>query len=294
MFWHAAYGQGSLHPYARARAEEALASAAAVVFPAEATRQLFLDDADPQRLAAIPYGIELEAIDAAARAPDRHELRRRLKVPAEAEVVLCLGSIEPRKSQAMLAAAFAQIAERHPRAQLALVGATEDAYCADYRSALREFVRRSGLDTRVRIEPVTDDPYSWHAVADVLVCASDIESLPRVIVEAMAFGTPVLSTRVFGVPELIDDGRTGFLCDMRDTADLAAGLDRVLGAPAHELAAVTRAAAEHARRRHDPSAYAATMASLLRAVAVNPRALPHDVLAVGGAPDEQAEAAHGA
>jgi D-inositol-3-phosphate glycosyltransferase len=294
MFWHAAYGEGSLHPYARAQAEEALANATAVVFPAEATRQLFLDHADPKRLAAIPYGIELGAIDTAAQAPDRHELRRRLEVPADAQVVLCLGSIEPRKSQAMLAAAFAQIAERHPRAQLALVGATEDAYCADYRTALHEFVRRSGLDARVRIEPVTDDPYSWHAVADVLVCASDIESLPRVIVEAMAFGTPVLSTRVFGVPELIDDGRTGFLCDMRDTADLAAGLDRVLGAPAHELEAVTRAAAQHARRRHDPSAYATTVGSLLRAAAANPRALPRDVLAADGAPDEQPEAAHGA
>jgi hypothetical protein len=68
----------------------------------------------------------------------------------------------------------------------------------------------------------------------------------------------------------------------------------VLSAPAHELEAVTRAAAQHARRRHDPSAYAATMASLLRAAAANPRALPRDVLAAEAAPDEQPEAAHGA
>jgi glycosyltransferase involved in cell wall biosynthesis len=102
----------------------------------------------------------------------------------------------------------------------------------------------------------------------------------------------VLSTRVFGVPELIDDGRTGYLCDMRDAASLAAGLDRVLSASAEELASVTRAAAERARERHDPAASAATMATLLRTSAV-PRALPDDALAALEAPDPPREAAHG-
>jgi glycosyltransferase involved in cell wall biosynthesis len=290
MFWHTAYEHGSLHPYARDRAEQALATAAAVVFPAEATRRLFVEAVDPGRLVAIPYGIELEDME---RAPDRSAARALLGVDPEAQLVLCLGSIEARKSQAMLAAAFAEVAERHPRAQLALVGATDDAYCADYRAGLREFVRRAGLEERVRIEPVTADPYSWHAAADVLACASDIESLPRVIVEAMVFGTPVLSTRVFGAPELIDDGRTGYLCEMRDMGSLADGLERVLSAPANELAGVTRAAAQHARTRHDPIAYAATMARLLRGIAVDPRALPRDVLGDAEEPDRRREAARG-
>jgi glycosyltransferase involved in cell wall biosynthesis len=239
---------------------------------------------------AIPYGIEVEDME---RAPDRSAARALLGVDPDAQLVLCLGSIEARKSQAMLAAAFAEIAERHPRAQLALVGATDDAYCADYRAGLHEFVRRAGLEERVRIEPVTADPYSWHAAADVLACASDIESLPRVIVEAMVFGTPVLSTRVFGAPELIDDGRTGYLCEMRDMGSLADGLQRVLSAPANELAGVTRAAAQHARTRHDPIAYAATMARLLRGIAVDPRALPRDVLGDAEEPDRRREAARG-
>ena len=56
--------------------------------------------------------------------------------------------------------------------------------------------------------------------------------MPRVILEAMAFGTPVVSTRVFGVPELIEHGHTGYLCEMRDLDDLARTLDRVLAADA--------------------------------------------------------------
>ncbi|MEA2471285.1 MAG: D-inositol-3-phosphate glycosyltransferase [Thermoleophilaceae bacterium] len=294
MFWQTAYLPGSLHPHARAQAEQALASAAAVVFPAETTRRLFLDHAEPERLVAIPYGIELGAMDSAmAAGGERAAARRRLGIDPDAQVILCLGSVEARKSQTMLAAAFAHVAERHPRAELVLVGETSDEYCADYRAALHEFVRRAGLERRVRIEPVTDDPYSWHAVSDVLACASDIESLPRVIVEAMVFGTPVLSTRVFGVPELIEDERTGYLCDVRDTASLADRLERVLSAPAEELAAVTGAAAPHARARHDPDVYAATMATLLEGVAASPRALPADVLGVPEATDQQQEAARG-
>jgi D-inositol-3-phosphate glycosyltransferase len=145
--------------------------------------------------------------------------------------------------------------------------------------ALREYVDRAGLGGRVRIEPITDDPYSWHAIADLLVCASDIESLPRVILESMAFGTPVLSTRVFGVPELIEDGRTGYLCEMRSVADLASGLDRVLSADGEELDAVACAASAHVRARHDPDMYADQMMRLLEGLVAAPDALPGDLLA---------------
>jgi D-inositol-3-phosphate glycosyltransferase len=279
MFWFTAYPPGALHPYARARGERALRRASAVVFEAEATRRLFLAHAEAERLLTLPYGIELGAIDEAARSGGREETRRRLGIDEDARILLSLGTIEPRKSQAMLAAAFAQIAGRHPRARLVLVGETSDAYAAGYRAALREYVARAGLEDRVRVEPVTDSPYDWHAVADVLVCASDIESLPRVILEAMAFGTPVLSTRVYGVPELIDDGRTGYLCEVRDLADLARGLDRVLSASGEELREVGRAASDHVHARHDPAAYAERMMALLSGLVSDPRALPGDALA---------------
>jgi D-inositol-3-phosphate glycosyltransferase len=282
MFWHAAYPPGALHPYVRAQAEQALRSAGAVVFPAEATRRLFLPNADPERLLTLPYGLEFDSIDAARRAVSREQARQRLGIDPDARVVLSLGSIEPRKSQVMLAAAFAQIAARHPRVQLALVGETTDAYCAGYREALHAYVERAGLGAQVRIEPVTDDPYSWHAVADVVVCASDVESLPRSITEAMSFGTPVLSTRVFGVPELIEDGVTGYLCAMRDLADLAAGLDRVLGASDAERAVITQAAEQRVRGRHDPAAYAAQIRALLDGLAADSEALPGDLLAGAG------------
>jgi glycosyltransferase involved in cell wall biosynthesis len=117
----------------------------------------------------------------------------------------------------------------------------------------------------------------------VLACASDIESLPRVILEAMAFGTPVVSTRVFGVPEVIEDGHTGYLCEMRDLDDLARALDRVLAADARELRAVGHAASAHVRARHDPGTYAGQVLELLRGLVAEPEAPPADLLAAARA-----------
>ena len=60
------------------------------------------------------------------------------------------------------------------------------------------------------------DTYPWYRAADLLVSASDIESLPRSVLEAMCFRVPVLATSIFGLPELISDGETGFLFEPGD------------------------------------------------------------------------------
>jgi D-inositol-3-phosphate glycosyltransferase len=278
QFWLTAFTPGTLDPYVPARATRSLRDAAAVVFPAEATRRLYLPCADADRLITEPYGVELADVDGALAGHAREEVRRGLGIPDGAKMILCLGTIEPRKSQAMLVEAFAAIADRHPEAMLVLVGETQASWCADYVEGIREYVARAGLGARVRIEPVTPRPYPWHLASDVYACASDVESLPRSVVEAMVFERPVVSTRVFGVPELVEDGRTGFLCDLRDAADLARRLDDALSAGTDELRSVTSAAAARARSVHDPERSAARMSRLLTRLAADPAADPRRAL----------------
>jgi D-inositol-3-phosphate glycosyltransferase len=273
-FWTTAFPAGRVDPYVRERTARALRRADAVLFVAEATRRLFAGDAADERLLVLPPGVELGAIEIAKRTIARDAARARLGVPDDAQVVLGLGSFEPRKAQTMLAQAFGLVAGRHPRAHLLLVGQVAEPHREGYQSALRDYLRRARLEDRVSVEPVTSDPYAWHALADLLVCASDVESLPRVILEAMAFGTPVLSTSVFGAPEVIDDGRTGFLCGMRDVSVLADGLDRALAASPAERAAISAAAFEHVHAHHDPARYAGLVARLLRGVMADREALP--------------------
>jgi SAM-dependent methyltransferase len=193
--------------------------------------------------------------------------------------VLSMATIEPRKGQTSLAMAFAELADAHPDAVLVLIGETGEDWTEAYVSGLREFISRAGLESRVVIAPVTRDPYEWMGVADLLVLASDAESLPLVVLQAMAFGVPVVSTAVSGLPELIQDGHSGYLCRPRDPADLTAALARALAASPEQRRAVGEAGAALARARHDSRRYAERLGRLLSALAADPHAAPAGALA---------------
>ena len=265
---------GATRTYAWDRMQRAMRSAATLVFEAEGTRQLYLDYASPERLITAPYGLLLDEIDHYVERVDRRQLRRQLDIAEEATVVLCLGTIEPRKGQTALAMAFAQVAERFPNAVLVIVGETDQSWLAPIGEELRRFAVRAGLESRMLVLPLTPDPYQWFAVADVFVMASDIESLPRVVLEAMAFELPVVATSIFGVADLIEDGRTGYLCEARDVGALSDTLARVLGSDPQERQAIGRAAAESVHCEHDARRYSRRIAQYLQTLTADPGALP--------------------
>jgi D-inositol-3-phosphate glycosyltransferase len=269
---------GTTRIYAWDRMRRAMRSAAAVVFEAERTRQLYLDYASAERLVTAPYGLVLDEIDRYIEHVDRRQLRRQLDIAEEATVVLCLGTIEPRKGQTALAIAFAELAERFPNAVLLLVGETDQDWLAHVGEELRRFVARAGLESRMLVLPLTPDPYQWFAVADVYVMPSDIESLPRVALEAMAFGLPVVATSIFGLADLIEDGRTGYLCEARDIRALRDTLARVLASDPEERQAIGRAAAECVHRDHDARRYSRWTARYLQSLIADPRAVPSEVM----------------
>lgn len=247
-----------LTPEIRERAERALAKAAVALFEAEATQRLFESKLGDGRSLVLPYGVDLEPIDAARGNFDRVAARREAGIPEDAEVVLCVGTVEPRKAQLPLAQAFGLIADRHPRARLVFVGGRDDADS----QALSDFIEATGGD-RIELIPVTPDVQPWYGLADMLVCASDIESLPRTVLEAMALETPVLATSVFGLPELIEDGKTGWLCEPRDTVALAEALDRALNSTPEERRGIGEAARRLVERRHALDRYGRDVGHLL-------------------------------
>jgi glycosyltransferase involved in cell wall biosynthesis len=238
------------------RLRAALDLAGAVLFEADATRDLFSGlAADPSRLIRLDYGIELEAVDRSRRELDRDRLREANGIGPDERVVLCPGVMEPRKGQILLALAFARLAAEFGDATLVIVG--KSPVHGDYVEGAEEVIRRLGLpDGRIRIERVTPDLHEWFAVADAIVVASDIESLPRVIMEAMAFGLPVLATRVFGIPELIEDGVNGLLCEPQDIDSLTDGLRRLLSLDREESERIGHAGEATVRPERDAARYA--------------------------------------
>lgn len=241
----------------REHAEARLGEAALAIFETDATRRIY-EPALGERAVTIPYGLDLAPIESVRQGFDRAGARRRLGVPEEADLALCVGTVEPRKAQVQLAQAFDLVAARHPRAQLAFVGSDE----GEGSRALATRIAASPHRERMRMVPRTREVQTWLGMADLLVCASDVESLPKSVLEAMAWEVPVLATAVFGLPETIADGVSGWLCEPGDVSSLAAGLDRAFGSDAETRARIGGAAREVVLRRHDLGGYAERVADL--------------------------------
>ena len=273
-YWPAAYGERGLHPYLRDRATRALGRADAVVFEADATRELYAVHGDPDRFVKVPYGVNLREIDLYRERCDRAELRRAQGWSDRNIVLLCMGTFEPRKAQGALVMAFAQVADHFPDAVLALVGDTG----TPYSEAVKAVAGRTGLRDRIRCVAVTRDTYEWYAMADALVIASDVESLPRTLLEAMAFGLPVVATDVFGVAEVVVDGVTGRLVAPLDQAAMISALHELCNAPGERRADMGRAARQAAERELDSAGYALAYRRLFLGLLERPDALPGDLL----------------
>lgn len=247
----------------RERAEAALGGVARALFVAEGTRRLFEPLVGTDRGLTLPYGLDRDPIDRRRAGFDRDLARRQAGLPADADVVLCIGSIEPRKAQVPLAQAFDRLAGRHRDAHLVLIGARGDAYS----EFLAGYAASSVAADRIHVLPMTPDVQPWFGVADLLACPSDIESLPRTVLEAMAWETPVLATSVFGLRELIEDGKSGWLCEARDLDALTEALDRALSSGQEERRRIGRTGRALVERRHSLHDYGREVATLLHELA---------------------------
>ena len=252
-----------LHPEVGRRAGAVLEAADAAIFEAEATRRQYVEHVGGPCLTR-PYGLDLGALETARAEFDNVRARQERGIPLEADVVLAVGTTEPRKAQIPLIQAFGRVANRHPNALLVVIGAGEDPYS----DALSEYASGCARADQVRVLPLLSDTWPWYGLADLMVCASDLESLPRSLLEAMWWETPVVATSIFGVPEVIEDGRTGWLCDPRDVGALADALDVALSSSLHEREAKGRRSRALVQERHDLARYAEECERMLRGLVV--------------------------
>ncbi|MBZ0091500.1 MAG: glycosyltransferase family 4 protein, partial [Sulfuricellaceae bacterium] len=136
-------------------------------------------------------------------------------------VVGAVGSLIKRKAVDHLLQAVARLGSG-PECQVLVVGE------GPQQDALEQLAAGLGLGERVTFSGFQKQALPWIAAMDVFVLASAKEGLPRVILEAMLLGKPVIASRVIGSKELVLDGETGFLYDYGDVDALAGHLKRLL------------------------------------------------------------------
>lgn len=179
--------------------------------------------------------------------PGRQAFRERLGLNEEDFLICAVGQICARKGLLELVEAFRRIHAEAPRAHLAIVGKVVFSHEKSYVQNLYEAVKTAGLEQHVHFTGELRDVASVLQGADLAVLNSRDEPFGLVIVESMASGTPVLATRVGGIPEIIADGENGWLVAAGDANALAAAL-LILASDRDGL----RRVAEHAQRTVAP------------------------------------------
>ena len=172
------------------------------------------------RTTTIHNGIDLPATAAPAG-----RFRAELGVTAHVPLALSVGRFHEQKDQESLIHAWRMVAGTHPDALLAIVGS------GGLEGRLREAAAADGVTHSVRLVGPRATLAEAYVDADVLVLSSRWEGLPYVVLEAMAYGLPVVSTSVDGIPEAVVDGVTGLLVPPEDPVALGVALERLLSDP---------------------------------------------------------------
>jgi len=179
--------------------------------------------ASPERMEVVPYGVDPDRFK-----PDpdvRPRLRAKLHVDGPALLVAAAGRLVRKKGFEYLIDALQQV----PDAVLAIAGEGTLAH------ELRERARAAGVADRVRFlgDQTQDDVAALFAAADVIVTpsvrddAGNVDGLPNVVMEALASGTPLVTTAAGGIGAVVEHETTAELVGERDAEGIARAIHKL-------------------------------------------------------------------
>jgi len=198
-----------------------------VIFVANATRRVWEPLNSRCNFMVIHNGLNPERLEAEAHRFPREVARRTLNIDNSDIVIFLPGTVCERKGQQDLIQALQKMPlEISQRIRCFIVGDRPSHYSATLHQMAQELPAR--MRERVHIVPETDNIVCYYLAADVFVCTSRVESFPRVVLEAMFFGLPVLAARVFGVVEQVHENVNALLYDPGDTVALARHLQSLI------------------------------------------------------------------
>ncbi len=178
-----------------------------------------------RKVSVVYNGIDLEEHD-----PERHagKLRDELQIPEDTRVVGFLGRVVPWKGIHTFLAAAEQVLSLRDNVLFVIVGGRPRGSGTTDRDDL-ELIRARGLEGRVLLTGYKSDVGAYLKEIDIVVVPSvKPDPCPRTVIEAMAFGKPVVASAIGGIPELIQHEDTGVLVEPGDSGDLAGWVLRLI------------------------------------------------------------------
>jgi glycosyltransferase involved in cell wall biosynthesis len=157
--------------------------------------------------------------------PERGPILNSLKIPAGKKLIGFVGRLAPIKGPQFLVEALALIRRSVPNIHCLFVGDGEE------KTFLERRVDQLGLKDSVTFSGHQSEVSKYFSILDVLVVPSLNEGMGRVIAEAGLLGKAVVATRVGGIPDLIEDGKTGVLVERRSPKEIAQAVVSLLQDP---------------------------------------------------------------
>ena len=148
--------------------------------------------------------------------------------PARSKIILCAGTIGPRKGQPLLVEAFRRLAPGFPDWRLVLVGRMGDETMA---AQIRSVIAQDGLEKQIILAGACGDDELRQQMQQAAIFAmpSVYEGLGLALQEAQFYGCACVATRCGGTADLIEDGENGFLTPVGQPAPLADALEKLMG-----------------------------------------------------------------
>ena len=155
------------------------------------------------------FRVVYNGVDLTTNGPvrDKEVVREELGIGQREIIVGMVARIVPHKGHSQFLEAARRVAGEFPDARFLIVGRGEEGH----EQVVERQIRKLGLESRVSLFQYDGNIFDIMSILDIYVLPSFSESLPNAVVEAMWTETPVITTRITGLPEAVKDGETGFL-----------------------------------------------------------------------------------
>jgi colanic acid/amylovoran biosynthesis glycosyltransferase len=212
------HGPTELYDFRNHHLREKLQDARFVVCISDFARSQMMAMSDPNvwdRFHVVHVGIPVEAFT------------RAVPVPEATLSILCLGRLAPEKGHVVLLEALAGLVSGGHSVKLTIAGD------GPLRARLEQQAVQLGIASHLSLQGSVgqEELRGLYEEASIFCLPSFVEGVPVVLMEAMAMELPVVSSRIAGIPELIDDGQSGILVAPGRRADLEEALAHLLASP---------------------------------------------------------------
>ena len=225
------------------RLTDSLADITTQVSEAGKQRYIQVGAVPPHKIVCIPNGIDTSRFQ--PNPTVRQAVREQLGCAPDAFVWLTVGRLEPVKNHLELLRAFREVAAVHPHARLLIAGQ------GSLQAATEQRIAELGLAKRVRLLGVRRDIPDLLNAADAFVLPSLWEGMSLTLLEASATALPIVATDVGGNPEVVLEGKTGYLVPPKDVGALAYAMLRVMNLPEDDRVSMGQAGREHVVQNFD-------------------------------------------